>query len=481
MKAPNLHLAVIISTILATSPTQSAAIKCGIKGVTKPCIRDADNMDRYSANVSYNLTEQNSFWKSLEGLYVQDMNFFFEDGTPETNYTAGLPEGLGTFDMSKAKAFVNITVDGSRFYYHRYVMAKHNSDGPEDMQLPGLVHPFDLYAASTFEKNGEAKSMGIIQGYGNELKLVSAGENPATLNPIDDEIFLIVVPATNIDTTNHPVADRSYEVYDCTDPDCNKFKTYNEGYIGLLQDEESTPPHHIRYSRTSSTKVDIDTWMEEFNNVFTEFSIPPPNDPLLVTLTNPNINFNFNIPTFTQPFDPSKSESTPACFTLACPTEDDWKLADPYLGTSPYIEPDGLLAGGFIAGVTTACIVSALLLFFTIYKRGVMARENRVKEVVLISLATTMSLKITQTLSVEDLQEMFEKIDIDGNGSLDKDEMKGLVEEAGVKNMSDRDYDLLFASIDLDGNGTLDFVEFCAFFASISIDESSKDTFEEDA
>jgi len=42
-------------------------------------------------------------------------------------------------------------------------------------------------------------------------------------------------------------------------------------------------------------------------------------------------------------------------------------------------------------------------------------------------------------------------------------------------------YDLLFASIDLDGNGTLDFVEFCAFFASISIDESSKDTFEEDA
>ena len=222
--------------------------------------------------------------------------------------------------------------------------------------------------------------------------------------------------------------------------------------------------------------------MEEFNNVFTEFSILPPNDPLLlVTTLNPNINFNFNIPTFTQPFDPSTIKRTPACATLACPTEDDWKFADPYLGISPYIEPDGLLAGGFIAGVTTACIVSALLLFFTIYKRGVMAREIRVKEVVLISLAKTMSLKINQTLSLEDLQQMFQKIDIDGNGIVDKHEMKWLVEEAGVKNMSDRDYDLLFASIDLDGNGTLDFVEFCAFFASISIDESIKDTSFEDA
>ena len=47
--------------------------------------------------------------------------------------------------MAWAEISKNITVDGSRFYYHRYVMAKHNSDGPEGMQLPGLVHPFDLY------------------------------------------------------------------------------------------------------------------------------------------------------------------------------------------------------------------------------------------------------------------------------------------------------------------------------------------------
>ena len=58
--------------------------------------------------------------------------------------------------------------------------------------------------------------------------------------------------------------------------------------------------------------------------------------------------------------------------------------------------------------------------------------------------------------------------------------MKKLVEEAGVANMSDRDYDILFASIDLDGNGTLDFVEFCAFFASINVEEEGNhETFED--
>ena len=59
--------------------------------------------------------------------------------------------------------------------------------------------------------------------------------------------------------------------------------------------------------------------------------------------------------------------------------------------------------------------------------------------------------------------------------------MKGLVDEAGVANMSDRDYDVLFASIDLDENGTLDFTEFCAFFAPISIAETGTDRQFEDA
>ena len=89
--------------------------------------------------------------------------------------------------------------------------------------------------------------------------------------------------------------------------------------------------------------------------------------------------------------------------------------------------------------------------------------------------------ELAKNLTAKDLTEMFQKNDDDGNGNggVDKDEMKKLVEEAGVANMSDRDYDVLFASIDLDGNGTLDFVEFCAFFASINVKEGNDETFED--
>jgi len=96
------------------------------------------------------------------------------------------------------------------------------------------------------------------------------------------------------------------------------------------------------------------------------------------------------------------------------------------------------------------------------------ARERRVKVAVLKSIAETMTIKSTKKLTPSNLEEMFKKINVDGNGNLDKSEVKGLVEEAGVANMSDRDYDILFASIDLDGNGSLDFAELCAFFTSIS-------------
>ena len=56
------------------------------------------------------------------------------------------------------------------------------------------------------------------------------------------------------------------------------------------------------------------------------------------------------------------------------------------------------------------------------------------KEAVLKSLAKI----ISKNLTPQDLEKMLKKIDTDGNGNLDKSEMKGLVEEAGVANMSDR-------------------------------------------
>merc|ERR1712238_579541 len=98
-------------------------------------------------------------------------------------------------------------------------------------------------------------------------------------------------------------------------------------------------------------------------------------------------------------------------------------------------------------------------------------------EAVLKSIAKSMTVTMSKNLSPLELENMFKKIDADGNGSISKAEVKGLVDEAGVANMSERDYNVLFGSIDLDENGTLDFAEFCAFFASIS----SSDSFDDDS
>lgn len=222
-------------------------------------------------------------------------------------------------------------------------------------------------------------------------------------------------------------------------------------------------------------KVNKDTWMNELSKAFAEYNVPPPDTPFTEI---PN---KFDGNGFIQPFDPTTSDSAPSCYTLVCPTEDDWKVRDPYLGTSPYIEPFGDLSLVFIVPVP-------IIIMYVIYTRFVEHREKRVKGEMVRSIADSMGVTISKKLKRKDLEKMFNMIDDDANGILDKSEVRSLMDEAGVNNMSDKDYDVLFAAIDLDGDGTWDFTEFCAFFASISslsvyvedcTSQADNDTFEE--
>jgi len=457
MKVSHLTLSSILLSIL---PQQSASLKCGIKGITGPCIGDTDI--RYNPDVSYDLKDQDNFWALIEGLYISDECSFLPDGTIQTNVIfPGLEEaGLGSWSGCGYKTFSNYTFDGSRYIWHAYNIAKHNGDGPGGLQLPGYALPIDYYGVSTFEKNAEIVQLGTAAAYPDGGDFSVDTENLSTLTPIGSKSFMALLEENdNIDYM--------YETSFCTDSECNRVNKYSEFFLPPTDDGVRELK---QFRRASFTKVDTKTWMEGISQAYVDCNIPPPDAPFT---TIPG----FDSGLFVQPFDPTTSDSAPECFTRICPTEKDWKVRDPNLGTSPYIEPDGVLTGGFISGVTIASIAVALLIFYVIYKRGLENRERRVKEAVLKSIAKTMTLTTSKELSPSDLTEMFQKIDVDGNGNLSKSEVKGLVDEAGVANMSDRDYDVLFASIDLDGNGTLDFTEFCAFFASISIAES--DTFAE--
>jgi len=461
MKLSHLTLS---STLLSILPHQSASLKCGIKGITEPCIGDTDI--RYNPDVSHDLKDKNDFWPLFEGLFIADECWFNPDGTILTNvFLRGLDAGLGTWSGCSNKSFLNVTLDGARFQWSNYVFAKHMGDGPEGIQLPGYINPIEFFGVSTFEKNANILQLGSFMGYPDEGKFTVDAENLATLIPIGSRAYMAILEESGGSYMF------MYETSLCTDSACNNINNYAEL---LLPPNDDGVRKVLRYKRSSYTKVDKKTWMEGFSKAYVDYNIPPYDAPFTAL---PGLDSGY----FVQPFDPTTSDATPECITLACPTEEDWRVRDPNFGTTPYIEPNGVLTDGFIAGVTIASITVALLIFYVVYKRGVENRERRIKEAVLKSIAKTMTLTTSKDLSPTDLAKMFQKIDSDENGNLDKNEVKGLVDEAGVANMSDRDYDVLFASFDLDGNGTLDFTEFCAFFASISIAETGTDRQFEDA
>ena len=312
---------------------------------------------------------------------------------------------------------------------------------------------------STYEKDGVANGIGVSTGFGQNFTRSTSGLS--TYSPVADKALLWL---------NYQDGGEIYQSTYCVDSECNTLNGYVENYIQFDDGLDSASGEIINFARLALKKVDKATWMSAMGEALTDFSIPAPEEKFTVIP-------GFDTDAFVRPFDPATSEMTPECVTLSCPSDEDWKLRDPVLGTSPYVEPDGVLTGGFIAGVTIASIVVAVAIFSFIYKRGVEAREKRVKEAVLKSIAQSMTITTSKALTPAELEKMFKKIDADGNGNLSKDEVKELVNEAGVANMSDRDYDVLFGCIDLDCNGTLDFTEFCALVASMPV--ADDDSFNE--
>ena len=305
---------------------------------------------------------------------------------------------------------------------------------------------------STYEKDGVAIGIGNIFGFGQNMT-----EAGGSFSPVASKAMLELSSGGN--------ADEVFRSTYCVDSECSTINEYAEVYSKESGEIFSSIKRSLK-------RVDKATWMITMGEALADFNIPAPEESFTLIP-------GFDNDVFVRPFDPATSELAPECITISCPSDEDWKLSDPVLGTSPYVEPHGVLTGGFIAGVTIASIVVAVAIFSFIYKRGVEAREKRVKEAVLKSIAKNMTITASKALTPAELENMFNKIDADKNGNLSKGEVKDLVEEAGVANMSDRDYDILFGSIDLDENGTLDFSEFCAFFASMPV--ATVDNFNDEA
>ena len=70
------------------------------------------------------------------------------------------------------------------------------------------------------------------------------------------------------------------------------------------------------------------------------------------------------------------------------------------------------------------------------------------------------------------MKAMFMKLDMDGNGFIDKSEFEKYIKDLGLK-IKDAELNLIFQQIDKASNGVIDFNEFCEYFSERVLDEQS--------
>ncbi|GFH44318.1 hypothetical protein CTEN210_00792 [Chaetoceros tenuissimus] len=452
----------IVFLLSTSSPSYVSALKCGIKGVTKTCIGDTDK--RYDPDVSYNLKEGSMFWKSYEGLYEIDEYIYAPNGVQVTESSLDdlpLPEGAGSFTQFPRKIYRNVTVEGTRIYVHNYILQANTAVG-----APGLVLKEDSYFTATFEKDGTANLLGhgstfldfhTVNDPDHEEVDNHEGEDMMgrKLDSEDEEqhegSFSMLMPHSESSLFSREEGEGKLitESYLCVKSNCDAFSAVKETFDVSMENPVLMSFSRMSFGNKVANAMD---WKNKLDETLTAFNIP----------ATPATDGVYAQPYFAAPTDPLTVE----CAASKCPMEADWNTQDPIAIMSPYIEPDGALEGGFLAGVSIAAIVVLGTIFYMIYKSRMAAREKKIKEVFAKSIAARCGIEKDAELTSVELEKMFKSIDTDSSGLIDKNEFKDLIESSGIK-FSDSDFDLLYKTVDVDGSGEVDFLEFCSFYASI--------------
>eukprot|EP00933_Yihiella_yeosuensis_P050998 TRINITY_DN48822_c0_g1_i1.p1 TRINITY_DN48822_c0_g1~~TRINITY_DN48822_c0_g1_i1.p1 ORF type:complete len:576 (+),score=93.95 TRINITY_DN48822_c0_g1_i1:84-1811(+) len=98
-------------------------------------------------------------------------------------------------------------------------------------------------------------------------------------------------------------------------------------------------------------------------------------------------------------------------------------------------------------------------------------RNSRVSDA---DIPTVKETNVEPPLADEELLKVFKKIDLDGSGSLELDELEKATRELGVK-CSSNCVKKVFRQIDIDKSGSIDFEEFRVFFGKVNNPDAIKD------
>lgn len=438
----------LAALVLQTSSV--GAVRCG-KWFSNACLAESDT--RYDDTVSNHFADQAPIWSRLHGYYKATAINYMVNGLPADQPTHFF-QAFGTgfpYEVFPSIQYVNISTVGSRYREHRIgVNPPANQAFCNETVPPGALNVLDLEDTGAvcgvngfiFYSEGFSTTSQEKDGRALQLPLNLPTTTPENVDFTSDQQDGSFPSASGNAIFTSNTGDPLVSIFDtltCLDDNCDQITRSTENYFKV---ENMTI--FGGSTRLTMTRVPTeDEWVNELKEVYEANGILTP---ITVPFTHECLG----------------SQNSDGLWGR-CPTEEEWCTIDPECATPLYVEPNGTVDAGVIAGFTVAGFVIIIGLLYVWHLRAMskQAERNRVKFA--RRIAETIKLEgSTRQLTPDSLAAEF-KLRSAADGTISKDDLWNFLASGQAGAMSQADFDALFAAIDLDDSGAVDFLEFCTY------------------
>ncbi|KAL7560829.1 hypothetical protein ACA910_013265 [Epithemia clementina (nom. ined.)] len=397
----------------------AAVLQCG-----DPLAKDCSDDQLYQQSEA-NLVSQSNIWKR-SGFYRVSVYDYRSD-------YRGDNEVVRRGDNFGYRAFVNITVQDTRYFQHAYYI---QSDSGQN----GKVWYREMFGHSQPYNDGEEKGDALLLServYGEKSGFIYYPNGvaiQADYSKIVDIGGYKSIRRTKAKVPNDETGQiLTWETLTCQeDTDCSTMEFLEERFDEL--------GNRISFTAGIYTKVDETKWIESVETAYNNNGIAS---------------------------EERKPVPSGCLVDGFCVSEKEWcDYGDPSCD-APQEEEDGELRDGVIASIAVLGFIVVAGAIFSL--RGAVSAmiERRYRTNFISRFCEDMSLqKAMKEITSENMIREFNYIDKDGKGHITKGELLNFLLSARVlKPITDRDFSRLWQKMDLNRNGVVGYAEFCAFTA----------------
>jgi hypothetical protein len=228
-----------LALFLFLLPAAASAFSCG-GTLTESCLGEKDI--RYDKEASNALTDQAPVYSIHQGYYNCTAKFYDAmTGLPLVDGTSiGYP-GLKVFPLY---LFVNETYIGSRFYGHTINVLENVNQGG-----PGFAVPQEIWATSTYEKDGSQIQVGTNADFTDVFK----PEGGSTTFAVDDRT---IYNSARTVFNDNPLS--VSQLYVCLDDECRQLSGNQDAFVDL----GSTSLHFTQAVRKCDKIDSAEEWIQ---------------------------------------------------------------------------------------------------------------------------------------------------------------------------------------------------------------------------